>query len=84
MNLTVHSKGHWFCDYCDDVVFMSYENRKSVNVPCPVCGRLACNFIPEKISSKILPSHWFAAMRRAVDQATTPELHDQRAHKEIL
>jgi hypothetical protein len=76
--------GHWFCDHCDDVVFMSYERVTMRNVPCPVCGRLACNFIPRRISRKELGECWFASMRRVVDEATTPELDDLRPHKNIL
>jgi hypothetical protein len=70
-------KGHWFCDHCDDIVYMSYEAVTQKNVACPVCGHLACNFIPEKLSQKVLPAEWFAAMRRAVDAATNPELPGQ-------
>jgi hypothetical protein len=77
--------GHWFCDHCDDVVFMSYEAVTQNNVPCPVCGHLACNFVPNKISRRVLSaSDWFAAMRKAVDEATTPELHVQVNHKKLL
>jgi hypothetical protein len=77
------TKGHWFCEHCDDVVFMSYEKVWSKNVPCLVCGYLSCNFVPDKITRKVLSSEWFAAMRRAVDEATTPEMFDQRHHKDI-
>ncbi len=80
----MRQSGHWFCDNCDDVVFMSYERTNSRNVPCPVCGHLACNFIPSKLTRELLAADWFAAMRRAVDEATTPELEDQRGHKQIL
>lgn len=66
--------GHWFCDNCDDVVFMSFENTESKNVPCPVCGHLACNFIPDKLSKRNIHAHWFDKMREAVDKATTPKL----------
>ena len=76
-------KGHWFCDHCDDIVFMSYEGITQKNVPCPRCGYLACNFIPETLSRKILPAEWFAAMRRAVDEATAPELPNLRQHKQM-
>lgn len=76
-------KGHWFCDHCDDIVFMSYERITSKNVPCPVCGHCACNFIPHKISRAVLAAHWFEAMREAVDAATTPEIFDQRPRHEI-
>ena len=68
------TKGHWFCDHCDDIVFMTFERRTQTNVPCPVCGHLACNFIPAPITRRMLPAEWFAAMRRAVDEATQPEL----------
>lgn len=74
--------GHWFCDNCDDVVFMSYEAVTSKNVPCPVCGHLTCNFVPSRLTRKMLPSEWFAEMRRLVDEATTPEIFDQREHKQ--
>jgi len=63
---------------------MSYERRSAKNVVCPVCGYLACNFIPEKLGRGQIPAEWFEAMRRAVDSATVPELFDQRHHKEIL
>lgn len=76
--------GHWFCDNCDDVVFLSYENPTRKDVCCPNCGHLACNFIPHKLSRKILPAEWFEAMRRAVDEATNPELPDMRHHKQML
>jgi hypothetical protein len=78
------SKGHWFCDHCDDVVFMSYEAVTQTNVPCPRCSYPACNFIPEKITRAMLPAVWFAAMRRAVDEATNPELPDMRNHKKLI
>lgn len=67
-------KGHWFCDNCDDVVFMYYERTTLANVSCPVCGHLAANFIPAKITRKDLAEDWFGRMRRAVDDATNPEL----------
>lgn len=70
-------KGHWFCDHCDDVVFMNYEAITQVNVCCPRCGHLACNFIPQKLGRSMLPAEWFNAMRRAVDDATSPELPTQ-------
>lgn len=70
----MEAKGHWFCDHCDDVVFMSYEAITQANVACPRCGHLACNFIPAPITRKMLPAEWFAAMRRAVDEAACPEL----------
>jgi hypothetical protein len=73
-------KGHWFCNHCDDVVFMSYERTTAKNVPCPVCGHLACEFVPQTISRKMLPAEWFGAMRRAVDEATGPELPTQPRH----
>jgi hypothetical protein len=66
-------KGHWFCDHCDDVVFMSYENVCALNVPCPVCGHLACNFVPATLSRKRLPADWFDEMRRVVAAAETPD-----------
>jgi hypothetical protein len=71
-------KGHWFCDNCDDVVFMTYERRTQGNVCCPVCGHLSCNFIPATLSRKILPAEWFAAMRRVVDEATARPLIEVR------
>lgn len=74
------SSGHWFCEYCDDVVFMSYQRTNESNVPCPVCGRLACNFVPAKLSRKVLPSEWFDEMRRVVAVAATPELFVQTHH----
>lgn len=75
---------HWFCDQCDDVVFMYYEKITSSNVPCPRCGHLACNFIPHKLSRSMVAADWFNAMRKAVDEATNPELPDMRHHKRIL
>lgn len=77
-------RGHWFCDNCDDVVFMSYERRTQVNVPCPVCGYLACNFVPAKLSRKTIPEDWFKAMHRAVDAATTPDLYAQAHYKKLV
>lgn len=77
-------KGHWFCDHCDDVVFMSYEAITRTNVPCPVCGHFACNFVPAQITRKVLPAEWFNAMRRAVDEATNPELSTACHHKKLL
>lgn len=56
---------------------MSYEGITQKNVACPRCGHLACNFIPQAITRKILPAEWFAAMRHAVDAATNPELPNQ-------
>ena len=67
-------KGHWFCDHCDDVVFMAYEAVTQKDVACPRCGQLTCNFVPRGISRKILPAEWFNAMREAIDAATNPEL----------
>lgn len=72
------TKGHWFCDHCDDVVFMTYERITLPNVACPVCGHLACNFIPAQLTRKMLPAEWFAAMRKVVDEATALELPDAR------
>ncbi len=72
------SNGHWFCDHCDDVIFMTYERTSAKNVPCPVCGYLSANFVPARLSRKILPSEWFDAMRRAVDEAVNPELPTQK------
>ena len=77
-------KGHWFCDNCDDVVFMSFEAYTSCNVPCPSCGHLACNFVPATLSRKVLPSEWFSAMRRVVDEAVNPELPTMAHHKKLL
>jgi hypothetical protein len=73
--------GHWFCDNCDDVVFMSYERITSTNVPCPVCGHLSCNFVPQKLNRNTIAAGWFDAMRRAVDEAVNPELPDMRHYK---
>jgi hypothetical protein len=67
-------KGHWFCDHCDDVVFLTYEKTNQKDVPCPSCGHLAANFIPSQITREILGHAWFDAMRRAVDEATTPDM----------
>lgn len=75
--------GHWFCDNCDDVVFMSYEKTSQRNVSCPVCGHLACNFVPAKLSRRRLSVDWFAEMRRVNAEVSTPELFDQRNHKQI-
>ena len=75
------SNGHWFCDHCDDVVFMTYEKTSARNAPCPVCGYLACNFVPAKLSRKVLPVDWFLEMHRVATEAATPELYDQRPHK---
>jgi len=77
------SNGHWFCDHCDDVVYMTYQRTSADNVPCPVCGWLACNFVPAKLSRRMLPAEWFAEMRRVVAEAATPELYDQRHHLEM-
>ena len=77
-------KGHWFCDHCDDVVFMSYEGITQVNVPCPVCGHLACNFVLMKINRKTLGEYWFDAMRRRVAEAVNPELPVMVNHKKLL
>ena len=77
-------KGHWFCDNCDDVIFMAYEAITQKNVPCPVCGHLACNFVPMKINRKTLGEYWFAAMHRAVVEACHPELPDLRHYKKLL
>jgi hypothetical protein len=80
MGLPAPSQGHWFCDHCDDIVFMSYERTDQTNVPCPRCGRLACNFIPRKLDRKTLPKDWFNAMRELVAANATPELPDMRHH----
>jgi len=77
-------KGHWFCDHCDDIVFMSFERWTQTNVPCPKCGRPECNFIPRTLSREILPAEWFNAMRKLVDQATNPELPSAVHHKKLL
>ena len=73
--------GHWFCDHCDDVVFMAYEDTTSRNVPCSSCGHLACNFVPAPLSRSRLPADWFDEMRRVVEH---PELFDQRNYKKML
>jgi hypothetical protein len=72
--------GHWFCDHCDDVVFLSYEKITSTNVPCPVCGYLACNFVPARITRNTLGEFWFAKMREAVEH---PELFEKRDYEKI-
>lgn len=77
------TSGHWFCDNCNDIVFMSFERITQKDVPCPVCCHLACNFVPRKITRQILPAEWFEAMRRAVDEATNPELPDMRNHRSM-
>ena len=77
------NNGHWFCDHCDDIKFMTFERTSSKNVPCPDCGYLACNFIPAKLSRKILPAEWFEKMREVVAANATPELVDMRHHKEM-
>ena len=77
------SQGHWFCDHCDDVVFMTYERTSRKDVPCPVCGYLACNFVPAKLSRKMLPADWFAEMHRRVAELETPEIFDQRHYKKM-
>jgi hypothetical protein len=71
------NKGHWFCDHCDDIIFMSYQKTDEKNVPCPNCGHLACHFVPAKLSREVLPQSWFDKMRDQVDRATTPELPTQ-------
>lgn len=68
-------KGHWFCNHCDDVVFMAYQRTAEKNVPCPDCGHLACEFVPEKLTRAQLGEKWFDAMKRAADG--TPELPTQ-------
>jgi len=52
--------------------------------PAQACGHLACNFVPARLSRKILPADWFEEMRRVVADAATPELYDQRHHKQLL
>lgn len=76
-------QGHWFCDNCDDVVFMAYEKTSVANLPCPACGHLATNFVPSRITREMLGKKWFDAMRGQIDAATTPELYDQR-HADLL
>jgi hypothetical protein len=76
--------GHWFCDRCDDVVYMSYERTDQKNVSCPVCGHLACNFVPRKLGRKLLPAEWFNAMREAAAAAATPEIPTQLHAKKLL
>jgi hypothetical protein len=70
-------KGHWFCDNCDDVIFMSYQKTSETNVPCPDCGHLSCNFVPAKLTRKQLGELWFAAAKELVAAAETPELPTQ-------
>jgi hypothetical protein len=76
--------GHWYCEHCEDVVYMSYERVNTSNVLCPRCGCFACNFIPVKLSLHKLAPSLFDEMRRVVAAAGTGELFDQRHHKEIL
>jgi hypothetical protein len=71
----MRKKGHWFCDACDDIVFMSYEKTEQTNVPCPACGHLACNLIPEKINRQTIGNQWFDKMR---DPVNHPELFNQQ------
>lgn len=67
--------GHWFCNHCDDVVFMTYENSTNdKNIPCPACGHLACEFVPNKLTRKQLGEKWFTAMRAAIDENSTPDM----------
>ena len=53
---------------------MTYERTNQTNVLCPVCGHLACNFIPAKINRAVLGHEWFEAMRRTVAEAKTADL----------
>jgi len=76
--------GHWYCEHCEDVVYMSYEKVYTSNVLCPRCGNFSCNFFPAKLSRKRLPADWFDEMRRLVAAAATPEMFEQRSHKELL
>ncbi len=76
-------KGHWFCDRCDDVVFMTYEHRTAGMVCCPVCGHIAAHFVPHTLSRSMIAKQWFEQMRAAVDAATTPELYNQTNHREL-
>ena len=71
-------KGHWFCDNCDDVVFMTFERVTQHDVPCPVCGHLSCNFIPARLPRRVIAAGWFGEMRRQVDASTNPELITMR------
>lgn len=70
--------GHWFCDYCDDIVFMSYHGVTERNVTCPSCGHLACNFIPAKLSREVLPADWFDKMRQVAGEDGTGDLPTQK------
>ena len=69
--------GHWFCNNCDDVVFMSYQRTDARAVCCPDCGRIACEWVPDKITRKQLGEVWFGKMRETVAAAETPELPTQ-------
>ena len=77
-------QGHWFCDHCDDVVFLSYERTEMKNIPCPDCGYLACNFVPAKIDRKVLGQWWFDHMKTVAAESATPELYDQRPARKRL
>ena len=83
MGLPAPSEGHWFCDHCDDIQFMTYERTDQTNVTCPKCGWLACNFVPRKLSRKILPKEWFEAMKELVAEKATPELPTQTHHLKL-
>lgn len=83
MGKTLEMRGHWFCDHCDDVVFMTYERKTSGPVPCPNCGRLEARFVPQALNRAVIAQEWFEAMRRAVDNATQPELYVQTNHREL-
>lgn len=70
--------GHWFCDHCDDIVFMSYEDTNKSNVACPSCGFATANFVPNKLSRAVLPAEWFQRMREAVEAVNNrPNLINQ-------
>jgi hypothetical protein len=74
-NLTMKkTKGHWFCDHCDDIIFMSYQKPDMTNVFCPVCGRLSCHFVPTQLTRKMLGEKFFKALRDSIDAQTTPDL----------
>lgn len=80
----MRTRGHWFCNHCDDVVFMTYQRIEEKEVPCPVCGVRACEFVPDKINRKTLGEQWFTAMKEALSETNTPELPDQTPYKKLL
>jgi hypothetical protein len=65
------TKGHWFCDDCNDVVHLRGHGRPDDVERCPVCGRMSATFIPDtpahlRRASRDAARAFFAELRQSI------------------